>query len=620
METIELLKSESNAASDTFDQFAPVYAEVIKQLKKFSLTGEFKTEIKGATEFSKNIFMEKISLNCWEKILKEVNFLSSKQREQLLDDLKGESLCYTDHVDKYVSELEKNRHEKLEETLNCIYGDLTEYIVWQKGRRKDIKAKKVEEKVKFCLFGNFDDGYWYNRHGVKADWLSDLEMIMLTMSGQSLKESGSRFGDTLKTELAKAVQSEGRFQYEQKCDFFNLKVFKPGNVEITFINGSDILLNHFYKSCQKMTLKQYEFYRNFRKHIAEDTRCNIGNIKLVRANDKGAQVVSFDFKNSKDTLVYNGHLAIYTNLIEAQLYNPEKPSDLIDSFKVLDRNAQRSLYRDLVDYLKKEGKNIESMPERTASEVMEVAKMEMEESVEFEREERARKLNILELKEASTGEKNTYSKWQYKRNRKLEILLGDEYNSCELIHDKDKLTGWLEAKGTAYNIEVTDMLKIWGDNCELSVKIGCQKITSLLGFIKLSVASFELMMDKTEEARRVLDNHKVASQKASKISEDPEPVYELSGDDDRVVNIIHNADKGTYIEGDTKPVKEDLKRYGFSWSWESRTWYVRGSKRRGFCEESLNRLDRLSELLAGKNIRVIRSYPEAAEVVALEAH
>lgn len=44
------------------------------------------------------------------------------------------------------------------------------------------------------------------------------------------------------------------------------------------------------------------------------------------------------------------------------------------------------------------------------------------------------------------------------------------------------------------------------------------------------------------------------------------------------ISVGHSSEKGTVVQGDTKPFKELLKRHGFSWHREGSFWYIRKSR------------------------------------------
>ena len=63
-------------------------------------------------------------------------------------------------------------------------------------------------------------------------------------------------------------------------------------------------------------------------------------------------------------------------------------------------------------------------------------------------------------------------------------------------------------------------------------------------------------------------------------------------------------DGSIFVTGDTKPVKEDLKKFKLAWSRKLKVWYVPGSRKRAYCEQTKNHLNDLRRLLESRGVTV----------------
>ena len=191
----------------------------------------------------------------------------------------------------------------------------------------------------------------------------------------------------------------------------------------------------------------------------------------------------------------------------------------------------------------------------------------------------------------------------------LKTILEKEYK-CDLSLEPGCLNGQITIKNRKYTLSVDKILQIFSEGFEQRIDIIGKTNKQIFGYLKVVFASCQLILDECPaETKRVAPKYHNEENEAQIIPLKNSTKIETL---DNSVSIIHSSEEGTYIQGDTKPVKDHLKRFGFSWSWETMFWYVRGSRNRAFCDESKKRCDDLSSFLMEKGYHVRQHYPQDA--------
>ena len=592
MGSVATLKEELSQTLDFFNELAPQMIKAKDLVSRWSIHNEFKYQCNTYNNrFETDDLVKEMNNVCWEQAINELNFLSLEQRKVKIEEVSKSTASFLSGYDSFLEELEKNKYGLIEETINSIYGKLTKYRLSKGNIRKEKEENEIQEKTRFLHFCQLEDGFLSWREQERAEWFNDLEMVARFLNDRDPLNGNERFGEKLKESLEKALKKEG-FSCQVSCEYFSVRVFKNGNVELKFKESSQDILNWCFASCKKVSLKQFLLIKNLKDFSHSDSNNYASSFKLKRLDDDKNPIMFFEIWSKIDKQRHDGHLKILNNLVEVEIYNGD--GELINSNKILERNTNSGLYSGLIDYFKEIGKGLDDS-------ILE--KNKLAEAVEFEKEEIKRKLELIngQYKGGKTLElAGKLSSYFEKSSYKMSILSQDkEALRIEIRHERDSQFLVEASLSNVIHIKTNYggifRLPIGGDDAEQTYKVFHSLWESILmawgqidGDLSAEIVSnnFDGLV-QNEDSNVIYLHHSV------------EPSGEIS--------IEVKDDGSIFVTGDTKQFKEDLKKFKLAWSRKLKVWYVPGSRKRDFCEQTKKHLHDLRRLLESKGV-IVTSY------------
>lgn len=127
-----------------------------------------------------------------------------------------------------VAKVESNSENIMQRTLKKVFNEIvTSYYKvgnnWR-GEKKFNNKKKIENKFRKSCFGSWPKTWLDDK---EVAFFNDLEVVCCLVNQEKFIEYPNRIGDIIKQNCRKS-------NFETECKFFSLKMFKNGNVIITF--------------------------------------------------------------------------------------------------------------------------------------------------------------------------------------------------------------------------------------------------------------------------------------------------------------------------------------------------------------------------------------------------
>lgn len=584
----EKLKDELTEATEFLKELSPKLDQARELINKWKLHNTFNKEhsLYGTRPFNPESLINDINSSCWASLINSVDFLSFDQKNKMIEGLIESSRDFVKESDNFVDELTTNKNELIEESLKCFFKSLTKYRLFQGKVRKEKSDRKINKNIKFYHFMSFEDGYKHGYHDDSTMWFNDLERVLDFILGH---ENCGQFGDTLRNELLKAVDLE-RFNCQVKGKYFDVKVFKSGNVELFFKNGNHEKLNSCYAALKNFSLKQFLLIETLKDYAFKDTYHYASGFEYQRITETNGAVIKFDFmpKNGKPC---HGFLEVYQRLVKIRIeYGTQTYQE-----NVLERNTAGNIYKGIMEAIRKFGKELDDR--------LRVEK-EQKEFVDFEKEERKRRLmlvekgalpeeshDIVEVPEASGPQ------IQSEKDQVIDQLIEEAYQEIEkMTSNFNKIKEYairLSEKGNHINgkqlLDKANQVKdqiTW--NHQYIDKLKASKSNKFVSKTKSIATPVATDADQKHQENVIYLN----------TSE-----YQIN-DESSEIQIEVTEDGSIFVTGDTKPFKEDLKKFKLMWSRKLGKWYVPGSRKREYCEQTKKHLNDLKCLLESKGVLV----------------
>ena len=429
------------------------------------------------------------------------------------------------------------------------------------------------------------------REQESCEWFTDLEMLIRFLDDKDQLIDSEKFGERLKRVLEEGLKKE-TFCCNISCDFFSIRVFKNGNVELKFNDSYQDLLNWGFESCKKVSLKQFIMIKNLKEYVFSDSNKYAKAFNLQRLDESQNPVMFFELWSKENKKPYDGYLKIHNNLVEVEIR--EGNDELIASNKLLERNVGGNLYKGLIEYLKQTGSEIDRKIR---------AQKVIDESIEFEKDEIQRKLELLNVAKEQ-------SKYQKLEGKIAQLFDNSDHQLSEFCHEdgflRFELTQKIDPKFLV-KVNISNVIHLEASNgCIMRVPIECDDIEKIY---KVFLCLWGCcLMTKNNESNVSLEP---TSNNCHEIVEnsDTNVIYLPQNEkfENAEISIEIKEDGSIFVTGNTKPVKEDLKKFKLAWSRKLKVWYVPGSRKRAYCEQTKKHLHDLRCLLESKGV-IVTSY------------
>ena len=211
---------------------------------------------------------------------------------------------------------------------------------------------------------------------------------------------------------------------------------------------------------------------------------------------------------------------------------------------------------------------------------------EAQEFVEFEKEERKRRLKIVENASDQDHDDKIVvvqdkpkPEMENTRDQVISELISETYQEIDTMNANFE-------KIKEYATKLCENGKL-PEGQQLLVK--ARQLKDQIVFRHQYIAKLESA--KTGSA--TVEHKPIANSVSNDVSPKPQDnvIYLDSSEcqineDNSEIQIEVTEDGSIFVTGDTKPFKEDLKKFKLMWSRKLGKWYVPGSRKREFCEQT----------------------------------
>ena len=560
------LKLEETATLNaTLKNFEKVLNDTCNVMEEAGYSNDFIQTLKRTyTSFDFDSCKNRIDADRWEKLIKSVNFIECSEKEKLIKKYSFEypyhsrdysAPCYLQNAEKKLIQFEQRKEKYIKQLGISVLDSLFKSSV-RKSKYKTIDHDfaTLPEKLKMVVFHEMTE---YQNHYLSNQKRASYFLENLDNFINWLYEADHGLKKLIEENWVYKNLKSGEQKMEFKTKFMAIKIFKNGNCDLTFKRGF---------------LKDLNIIKS---HIDSG-----GDIKDAKKIIQFEQVIKdFGLKKCKPFELGNGS-KIFKFLIRGK-----EARVLAGSSKVYVSCAGNKLK---CDY---DNGSFHRLFENIRKCLIPIKKdVVVEQKVTY-------------LYDSETPKNNQDTKIVELKN-----LLDKEYK-CELSIYANCMSGHVLVQGKKFVISVDDTLQIFSEGFEQKIDIAKKKSKAIFGYIKVVFASCQLLLDDcAEETKRIVPRYHIEEISVQDTSVIPIGNFH-SKSQEKSISITHSDSDGTIVKGDTKPAKDLLKGLGFSWFDEGKFWYVRGSRRRIFCDESRNRCDNLSTNLKDQGYQVMQHYP-----------